>query len=687
MATADTLPIFPIHELKDSVPHERYDTITRQVAQKLESVLEAATSSKDVQAQSLVGFLSSYLSDVARQVLIQTSTRSGSLYIDLLSDSERVIRKCTLRLVCLMASQQADLPVTLLIDLAVTYCPLNTTSLREIFDQSLSVAPWASQFESIVIPAFISALAPKHPDVIELREIAYTLRCLTSCGERIVGLFAQQQPFVKALAECYQTVLPNLVESLGGIHIGGDRESYELTCLEAKVDLLESYHNVIRTLATPQTVDLALQIVFQAFEDPVPPVASLVLFLNTGLNDDLNRVVSIVDLFKGVLSADDPRLEVMTAQLGPITSKSDLGALSILPVPVSNAPAPSTHARIDKGKGKLTITDEPVPDSELDSLVAQVLEIFPEQDPNTIRAALQLPKFNRSAETVINELAEGNQLPAYAQPPEKQAKSLLAERRNVFDDDEMDYSRLRIGKKRAENADTILNDKSFIAAQKAEILRRATEVSDAESEWKSDEEKRPTVVAFFDDDDEYGGGGVVNDGEATSESDSEGEGDVGGPETALELAWLEDDQVFERDAETRRSKGRADLKAKTGMSDEQIEGWKVMLERDPRRQAKIREKHEFKGNQNFLPPTQQVDAARGGRGRGGGGRGRGGRGGGGGGGRGRGGAGGDGGAGPSGGGGDAARDRAYKDKNKAHQGNHDRKRGHDKKMARGGFTG
>ncbi|CAE6446410.1 unnamed protein product [Rhizoctonia solani] len=685
MATADTLPIFPIHELKESVPHERYDTITRQVAQKLGSILEAATSSKDVEAQSLVGFLSSYLSDVARQVLVQTSTQPGSPYIDLLSDSERVIRKCTLRLVGLMASRQADLSVTLLIDLAVAYCPLNTTSLREIFDQLLSVAPRASEFESTVIPAFISALAPKHPDVIELREIAYVLRCLTGCGDRVVGLFAQQQSFVKALAECYQTVLPNLVELLGGIHIRGDRESYELTCMEAKLDLLESYHSVVRTLATPQTVDLALQVVFQVFEVSAPPVASPVLFLNTGLNEDLNRVVSIVEVFRSVLSADDPRLEVVTAQFGTISSKSDLGALSILPVSLSNAPPPPAHNRIDKGKGKLTAADEPTPDSELDSLITQVLEIFPEQDPSVVRAALQLPKFNLSAEAVINELAEGNHLPACAPPPEKTIKSLLAERRNVFDDDEMDYSRLRIGKKRAENADTILNDKSFIAAQKAEILRRATEVSDAESEWKSDEEKRPTAVAFFDDDDEYGGGGVVNDGEATSESDSEDEGDAGGPEIGLELAWLEDDQVFERDAETRRSKARADLKAKTGMSDEQIEGWKVMLERDPRRQAKIREKHEFRGNQNFLPPAQQFDASRGGRGRGSGGRGRG-RGAGRGGGRGREGGGGDGGAGPGGGSGDT-RDRAYKDKNKAHHGNHDRKRGHDKKMARGGFAG
>jgi len=64
-------------------------------------------------------------------------------------------------------------------------------------------------------------------------------------------------------------------------------------------------------------------------------------------------------------------------------------------------------------------------------------------------------------------------------------------------------------------------------------------------------------------------------------------------------------------------------------------------------------------------PSAGASRGRGGRGRGRGGRGRGGRGG--------------------GNGGDTtARDRAWKDKNKTHRGNHDRKRGHDKKMARAG---
>jgi len=143
-------------------------------------------------------------------------------------------------------------------------------------------------------------------------------------------------------------------------------------------------------------------------------------------------------------------------------------------------------------------------------------------------------------------------------------------------------------------------------------------------------------------------------------------------ETILELAYIRDPKLFDRDAQTRRSKTRSDLKAQTGWSDEQIEGWRIMLERNPRKD-KVLQKHEFSGNQ---APIAQSSAGPSGNDRGRGGRGRGGRGGGGG--RGRGGGRG------GGGGGDDARERAWKDKNKASRGNHNRKRGHDKKMAHAG---
>lgn len=51
-------------------------------------------------------------------------------------------------------------------------------------------------------------------------------------------------------------------------------------------------------------------------------------------------------------------------------------------------------------------------------------------------------------------------------------------------------------------------------------------------------------------------------------------------QTKLELAYLADPTVFDRDATTRRSSARAKLKERTGMDDSQLEGWKIMLERN-----------------------------------------------------------------------------------------------------------
>lgn len=73
-------------------------------------------------------------------------------------------------------------------------------------------------------------------------------------------------------------------------------------------------------------------------------------------------------------------------------------------------------------------------------------------------------------------------------------------------------------------------------------------------------------------------------------------------ENILELAYIKDPKLFERDSNTRRSKPRQDLKTETGATlsysvistrslahlsrmyvgwgDEQIEGWKIMLDRN-----------------------------------------------------------------------------------------------------------
>ncbi len=51
-------------------------------------------------------------------------------------------------------------------------------------------------------------------------------------------------------------------------------------------------------------------------------------------------------------------------------------------------------------------------------------------------------------------------------------------------------------------------------------------------------------------------------------------------QTKLELAYLSDARIFDRDAMTRKSQARRQLKMDTGMDDSQLEGWRIMLDRN-----------------------------------------------------------------------------------------------------------
>lgn len=174
---------------------------------------------------------------------------------------------------------------------------------------------------------------------------------------------------------------------------------------------------------------------------------------------------------------------------------------------------------------------------------------------------------------------------------------------------------------------TVLRDRSFIGNMKADILRRV-EAAPTDSEddemnifgvesdhhVKNKGKSRVREVTFDDELEDVGSVRVAGDGEETStdeEDEDEGEEvevepDLT-PQTIVELAYIANPKVFERDAATRRSKERAALRAQTGAFgrctslaearayvwslltvapfpqgwvDEQIEGFRIMLDRD-----------------------------------------------------------------------------------------------------------
>lgn len=158
-------------------------------------------------------------------------------------------------------------------------------------------------------------------------------------------------------------------------------------------------------------------------------------------------------------------------------------------------------------------------------------------------------------------------------------------------------------------------------------------------------------------------------------------------EEALFGAYRMTPEVFERDSNTRRGKARLALKSETGMTDEALEGWAIMIGRDPRRLRRLEAKFStFSGGQRELAstayreggPESGTEDSEGG--------GRGGRGGTGGRGRGR-------GAGRGGNVAGPADDRGVqvarqrKDASKGSRANHNRRDQRARKVARAGFMG
>ncbi|KAF8236171.1 hypothetical protein L208DRAFT_1376231 [Tricholoma matsutake] len=145
----------------------------------------------------------------------------------------------------------------------------------------------------------------------------------------------------------------------------------------------------------------------------------------------------------------------------------------------------------------------------------------------------------------------------------------------------------------------------------ADILQRAKAISDDDEAEEDDQitfggkdrGKKSIMLAYEDEDlDGLYKVKIKGDGEESEdreEDEEEGEGvktvsKTEMPEMIWELAYIRDPKLFDCNAGTRRSKAREELRVQTGWGDEQIKGWRVMLECDPRKD-KILEKHEFAG--------------------------------------------------------------------------------------------
>ncbi|SCV74391.1 BQ2448_6823 [Microbotryum intermedium] len=305
----------------------------------------------------------------------------------------------------------------------------------------------------------------------------------------------------------------------------------------------------------------------------------------------------------------------------------------------------STHDAVQgKGKGKEKAVEQEVlsPEQEASSStpgakpdilslqISQILDVLPDLSPSFLRTCLLHPRFSSTSapsEAVIASIFE-NSLPSdleelhrnpvastpneppmassYTAPPPTNTITPIA-RSNIFDSASLNPNFLKASRSTTNQEDSkrFLADQSFMTEQlKALIIERAERES-TDSEIDDDED---------DDEDGLEGGersfGVRDGNEgtetplaaATSGTSTPLKGGASSDSSTLnpfnnatlvkllERTYLSDPTLFDRSSTTRKSKVRAELKQKTGLGDEHLEGWRIMLERDPKRKEKVLER-------------------------------------------------------------------------------------------------
>lgn len=432
----------------------------------------------------------------------------------------------------------------------------------------------------------------------------------------------------------------------------------------------------------------------------VGPLTDYLYSLKSAAETHKSGPLNVNDSLVAELVTSTPLLTQLSRKLDPNVSTRTTTVLSSLAAfkkPTSSTLFPPKPKRlikrkIDKGKS-LALPEGQHQEIHIHRLssISQVQDLFPELGSGFISKLLD--EYHDSTEQVIAHLLDDSLPPHLAsldrsedlspvKPPTIRRHSSLIPRPTppispplppARDDDDDDLAlltgTLHLGKKPG-TADSLLRDKSTAPA-KAAILS--------------------ALAAFDSDDDERDDTYDAADVGGTVDTSLGDEILPDGAEAHLFRTYQANPKLFARDKESRQHAERIRLRAETGMSDEQVEGWAVMLQRDVNLQKRLQKRYgEWSGEQVEIQRTGWVAGEedtdgdgpsrgggfRGGRGHGGN-RGRGGRGGGG-----RGGAQQSGESGPQD---DAARRR--KEANKGSRANHNRRDQRAKKMARGGFAG
>ncbi|KAI9729104.1 MAG: hypothetical protein M1828_000189 [Chrysothrix sp. TS-e1954] len=273
------------------------------------------------------------------------------------------------------------------------------------------------------------------------------------------------------------------------------------------------------------------------------------------------------------------------------------------------AARPLRRRKIDKGKARAHTqdTDHTIHVHRM-SLITQIQDLFPElgsafiaklldeydDDVETATAHLlddslppHLATANRSEalpppSTTAQTTDQAPHLSPRTTPPPPPSPTPPPERRNIHNNDALSTlsiraSQLHLGRRENPTADALLAQKPSSTA-KANILA-ALSAFDADDDERDDTYDLADVGGTVDAAEPEPGARVRPVGQAGgAASESEVDPEI---EAVLFAILKASPEVFERGAQVRKGRERLELRQRTGWSDEQIEGWKVMLDKSP----------------------------------------------------------------------------------------------------------
>lgn len=508
------LPPFPSTRARATLSPSQSAGLLQTISGALSQVL--CFTDAQINTPATLTFISSYAKDGAQQAL-QSLIWGTDDSPPRLSQTERKIRHAVFVLAERLAPLGA-LDLQTLVDLSVAYARVSPTRIRGMFAsafvQSRKAPQLIEQARKSALPAFTTLLSAPSQGLYGLRKTAHILLCfLRPAPAEATRIFARNTAFMRALASAYDAGLATLAQTYGGIRVlstltaGGaptrELDEWERLFLETKTALLDTFHVLVRVLlddvaevtqagpALAARAEPAFEVVFGLLDVPassggptaggVPPTA----FLNRPLLADYQHAYNFSHTLADVLRrTEDARADLLESSLRAMAddaaSGSGAGALTLIirssgvPPGIDNlgrGPTGRASAGDTKGKGKAASgqrvgSSADVPDEQLDIALAQVLDLFPDQDSGYVRYLLSHGNYpyRGDAERLIGALLEGT-APTQAdvkaamgrkgagvqldeKPIEHVEYSLTSERRNVFDDEAMDLSKVKIGKNR-----------------------------------------------------------------------------------------------------------------------------------------------------------------------------------------------------------------------------------------------